>query len=113
MADDLGEVGLETVVRAVDDEVRGERRGGPVGVGGGPVRVRLRDLVEPVGQLRCRARVERGEGADDAGLALGGDELRADAMNIGEPTTGSRRRRSSVSNRFTMPPWMSEQHHSN
>ena len=76
MADDLGEVGLETVVRAVDDEVRGERRGGPVGVGGGPVRVRLRDLVEPVGQLRCRARVERGEGADDAGLALGGDELR-------------------------------------
>ena len=50
VADHLGEVGLEAVVRTMDDEVDRERGGRPLGIGRSERGVGFGDLVEPIGQ---------------------------------------------------------------
>ena len=45
--------------------------------------------VDPLLELLDRPRVQRRERADDAGLALGDDQLGPETMNSGEPITGS------------------------
>jgi hypothetical protein len=66
---------LQPVVALVHDLVDGKRRGGLIWVRA-VVRIeRLGDFGQPLVELRGRARVERGHGAHDAGLALLDDEL--------------------------------------
>ena len=67
---------LEPRVRLVHDLVDGEGRGGAIGMGAVMRGERLGDLVQPFVELRDRARVQRREGADDPGLALGDHQRR-------------------------------------
>jgi hypothetical protein len=74
------EVALEARVRAVHDLVDAVGRGGAVGVGLVVAVELLGDAGEPAVELvrlaLGLARVERGEGAGDAGLALGEHQIR-------------------------------------
>ena len=75
VADHLGEVLLEAIVRSVDDEVDRERSGRLLRIRRSVGGVRLGDLIEPVGQLRGRTGIERREGPNDSGLALSLDQF--------------------------------------
>jgi hypothetical protein len=67
----------EAVVRLMDDLVDGDRADALVRIGRLVVGQFLLQVGQPDIQHFRRARVQRREGADDAGLALGGDELAA------------------------------------
>ena len=66
---------FEPDVRLVDDLVDREGRGGRVGMVAVPRGQLLGDLVEPFVEQGFGPRIERGEGADDPGLALGDDQI--------------------------------------
>ena len=69
-------VGLEPIVRAVDDLVDRKRRGRPLGVRPVMRGERLGDPVEPLVELALRPGVKRGEAADDSGGALRDHQFR-------------------------------------
>mmetsp|Transcript_19608 Transcript_19608/g.61606 ORF Transcript_19608/g.61606 Transcript_19608/m.61606 type:complete len:323 (+) Transcript_19608:772-1740(+) len=66
----------QAVVGPVHDLVHRKRRGRRLGVRSVMLGQRGLDLDEPLFQLLLRPRVEGGEGADDAALALGDDQFR-------------------------------------
>ena len=67
---------LEPVVRPVHDLVDGEGRRRAFRMGAVMGREFFGDTRQPFVQQRDRPRIERREGADDAGFALGDDEIR-------------------------------------
>ncbi len=77
MLDAYLDVVHQPIVRRVDDLVDRVRRDRPIRMRGPMRRERVLDPTQPARQLVRRSRVERGERADDAGLALRDDELGA------------------------------------
>ena len=69
-------VGIEPVVRFVDDLVDRIGRGRAIGIVAIMRRQFLGDLVQPFVDLALRPRIQRGEAADNARLALRDDQLR-------------------------------------
>ncbi len=65
----------QAVVRRVRDLVDRERCGGLCGIGAVVIRERALDRNDPFAELLLRTRVQGRHGADDAGPALGDDEL--------------------------------------
>ena len=70
------QVVLQAVIGAVHDLVDRKRRRGSVGIGRVPSRQLRGDLLQPFFQLLRRPGIQRREGADDTGLALGDDQVR-------------------------------------
>ena len=70
------QVVLQPGVAAMDDLVDRERRGRALRMARVPLRQRVLDAADPLRQHLLRPRVQRGEGADDAGRALRDHQVR-------------------------------------
>jgi hypothetical protein len=67
---------LEAVIRTVNDLVDRKGRRRRVWIVAVMLRKRFCDFVQPLVELRRRARIQRREAADNPSLALGDDQLR-------------------------------------